>query len=197
MATISDADRCQQGLWLLGIYLLMVQLGVQTGPREQLVVGARLDNPSALENYNAIGHANGRQAMRDDEAGAAHEERQESALDERFVGRVECARGFVQNQNARVAQNDPRNRQALALAPRERVPPFADDGLVALRERHDGFVNLGCSRSALDLVKSCIGLGVPKIIEDRSVKEKRLLGHDADVRAQRLELDGAKIAPIE
>ena len=53
-------------------------------------------------------------------------------MDQRFVMGVERAGRFVEDQDARVLEQDARDRQPLALAARELVAALADDGVVAV-----------------------------------------------------------------
>src|SRR5207237_1141551 len=79
-----------------------------------------------FEDQDAVGVADGRQAVGDDERGAALHDLRERGLYFRFGRGVERARRLVENQNRRILQESARDRQALALASREQSAAFAD-----------------------------------------------------------------------
>src|SRR5271156_1935073 len=104
-------------------------------------MGAALDDVSAFDNQNLIGAADGREAMRDHERGAALHEEAESLLDHGFGFGVEGRGCLVEDEDARVGQNRARNRQALALASRKLDATLANDSVVAVGEALGEFVD--------------------------------------------------------
>ena len=52
------------------------------------------------------------------------------------VVRVDRRGGVVEDQDPRVGEERPGQRDALALAARQREAPLADDGVVAVGQRH-------------------------------------------------------------
>ena len=66
--------------------------------------------------------------------------------DELGARRVEIGGRLVQDHERRVAEEGARERDPLALAGRERPPAFADDGVVALRQRDDEVIRTGARR---------------------------------------------------
>src|SRR5215510_16394323 len=89
---------------------------VELAAFEQLFVPALGHDLAAVEYEDAVGVADGRQAMRDDERRAAGPKPAESREDDLFRNRVEGRRRFVQNQDRRVLDDGARHAQALALA---------------------------------------------------------------------------------
>ena len=65
--------------------------------------------------------------------------------------RVQMRRGFVQNQDRRVLQQRPRDRQPLPLAAAQFLPALADDGVVAFRHPQNEFLGQGVARGFVDL----------------------------------------------
>ena len=90
------------------------------------------DDAAVIDDEDDVGRADRREAVRDDQARAAPQQRDERALDQRFVFGVELTRRLVEDQDARVLEQDARDREPLALAARELVPALADDRVVAV-----------------------------------------------------------------
>ena len=65
---------------------------------------------------------------------------------------VERAGGLVQDQDARVLQDDAGDGDALLLAAGELVAALADDGVVALGQLHDAVVDGGGACGGVDLL---------------------------------------------
>ena len=103
----------------------------------------RLDDAPALEHVNAVSVAHGREAVGDDEAGAADDQLLERALDRRLGFVVDGAGGLVQDQDARVADDGARQGDALALPAGELLAALADLGVVAVGQGADEVVGLG------------------------------------------------------
>ena len=103
--------------------------------RDQLGVGAGLDDLAGLEDDDAVGALHGREAVRDDDRRAAAHRRFERGLDHPLAFGVERARRLVEQQQRRVLQHRARDRDALALAAREANAALAEEGPVAVGQR--------------------------------------------------------------
>ena len=88
----------------------------------------------------------GREPVRDHQAGSPAHHHLEAPFGWRLRSRVQRAGRFVQDQDARILEQDARDREALTLAARELVAALADHRLVAGRQRGDEVVR--CSRRA-------------------------------------------------
>ena len=106
---------------------------------------------------------------------------------------VERARGLVEDEDRRVAQDGARDRDPLLLAAREAVPALADDRVVALRERRDQPVDLRGVGGCDELLFGRVGLREAQVVADRGVEQVRLLRHDADERRKRRERQVAQV----
>ena len=78
-----------------------------------------LDDLAVLEDDDQVGVADRRQAVRDDERGPAVQQAAERVLDLPFGADVDRARRLVEDQDPRVGEQRPRERDELALAERE------------------------------------------------------------------------------
>src|SRR5439155_18013028 len=95
---------------------------------EKLVVRPTLDDAPLVQHDDEVGVADGGEAVRDDQAGASRKQRRERFLHAALGGRVERARCLVEDEDAGIFHNRPRERQPLPLAAREATAPFADHG---------------------------------------------------------------------
>src|SRR5882672_9354015 len=95
--------------------LQTMERGVAPPGADQLIVGAILDDATALDRNDAVGAPHRRQAVRDHEHGTALRDPRHVFLNDALAFIVECGGGLVQDQNARIADQRPRNRDALAL----------------------------------------------------------------------------------
>src|SRR5213075_111940 len=102
-----------------------------------------------------------------DQAGATAEQRLERGLDQLLIARVERARGLVEDQDARVAQDRARDRQALPLAAAQPVAALADQRPVPVGQPGDELVDLRGTRRGLDLVLRGLGAAVAQVLQDR------------------------------
>src|SRR6266567_5380990 len=88
---------------------------------------------------------------------------------------IERGRGFVEQKNWRVFQNGARDGEALLLAAREKTAFVANYCLVTVRLRHDEVVCIGSFCGCVDFLRCSVQPTEQDVIEDRSVKQKRLL----------------------
>src|SRR3989449_10126730 len=66
--------------------------------------------------------------------------------------RVEAGRGLVEDQDARIGEDRPRNRDPLALAAGELHAPLTHDGVVTLLEATPELVAVGDPRRLFDVL---------------------------------------------
>ena len=104
----------------------------------------------------------------------------ERLLHQAFGLRVERRRRLVEHEDGRVAEHGARNRHALLLAAGEPVAALADDRVVALGERGDQVVDLGCPRGGLHLRVRGARLREAEVLPHGLVEEIGLLRHDSD-----------------
>ena len=78
----------------------------------------------------------------------------QSIDDEAFRFGVESCRGLVQDHDRAVANDGPRDADALPLPARKRITAFTDDRVVTVRHAADEFVGIGHFCRGNDLVVS-------------------------------------------
>ena len=141
---------------------------------------AALDDAAVVEDDDLVGVAHRGEAVRDRDHRPALREPLERGLHRALGLRVERRGGLVEDEDRGIAQDRPRDRDALLLAAREPVAALADDGLVALGERGDQVVDLPGAGGLLDLVVRRVGPGEAEVLPHRGVEQVRLLRDDAD-----------------
>ena len=146
-----------------------------------------------VEHQDAVGADHARQPVRQDQGRAALRQPVERLLDHRLVLGIDRGQRLVEDQDRRIAQQCPGDRQALALAARQVDAALADDRAVALRQLPDEFVRVGVARRCFELVLGRVGLAEAQILLDRAVEQIGVLVHDGDLAAQRLGIERAQI----
>ena len=100
----------------LGPLLPVVEGTIKRLVRVEFGVGAGSDDFALVENEDFCRVANGGKTMSDDEHGFADDQFFKGELDRGFALAVEGAGGLVKDEDRRVAQEGPSERDALALA---------------------------------------------------------------------------------
>src|SRR5258706_2093609 len=95
-------------------------------PSHQLVVRAHLRDPSIVEDNDLVSVANRTQAMRDDERRLPCENLLQVALNDPLGLGIERRGRFVENQDARIVQDRPRDHYALFLSTAQAGAALAD-----------------------------------------------------------------------
>ncbi len=100
-----------------------------------------------------------------------------------FVLGIECAGGFIQDQQSGPSKNGPRQRESLALASGQADTAVAQDRLQSARQGAHEHVGRRRPKRTPHLVLGCSGPGPDQVRAHAVVKEKRVLGDVADLRA--------------
>src|ERR1700745_3371295 len=98
------------------------ELGKTAAYRDKFIESSTFDHASVVEKQDARGVANGGQAMGDDKGRASLHHLIERRIDLGFGHGIERAGCFIEDQNRRVFQERPCNRQPPALARPQTVP---------------------------------------------------------------------------
>ena len=109
---------------------------------------------------------------------------------------VHTAGRIVEDQDARVADEGARNRNALFLAAAQGYAPFTDFGPIAGGESFDKVVRTCRFRCHHNFFQRRIGATVGDIFGNRRIEEKGILQHRADLAAQTFELQPPHINAI-
>ena len=121
----------------------------------------------------------GGQSVRDDEARTPLQQVVQSGLKRLFGTSIDIRRGFVENQNARIGQQNSRERNQLALTCGKRGTTLLHHRIVSVRQIHNEFVRMHRLRSRLDLGIGRIQLAVTNVLTHIAGENERILQHDA------------------
>src|ERR1700733_934218 len=122
---------------LLDQRLAADQPGVEAVLLEQGGMGSLLHRPAVLHDDDQIGIAHGGQSMGDNDRGAALAQMAEGDLDGCLAFGVERTGRFIQQQDARIAQQGASQGHPLALAAGQTLPAWANPGGIGVRQRGD------------------------------------------------------------
>jgi len=92
--------------------LPVIQGGIQAVDGQQLVVRTLLHQSTVVEDQDEVGREDRRETVRDDDAGAAAHQRNESLLDQRLRGRIQRAGRLVEDEDAGILEQRVRWRAA-------------------------------------------------------------------------------------
>ena len=120
---------------------------------DQLRMPAGFDELPAIDDADQIGTLNRRQPVRDHQSRAPAHQRPQSCLNLPFRFAVEGRGRLVEQQDRRVLQHRPGDRDTLALAAGEADAVLADQGVVTLRQLPDELVSGGGARRRHDLLR--------------------------------------------
>jgi len=121
----------------------------------------------------------------------------ESLLHDPLGLAVERAGRLVEEQDLRVFDDRPRDRDPLTLAARELRALRADLRIIFVRERLDEVVGVGCLGRLDDLLVGRALLAVPNVLHDRRLEEYRLLCNEANLVAQPLHVELPHIHAVD
>ena len=181
----------------LAAELALVEAAVQAALGQQLRVRADLDDAALVHHDDAIGVQDGGQPVRDDHAGAAAHELPQRILDQVLALAVERAGGFVQDQDARVAQERARDGDALALPAGELGAALAEQRVVALGQLHDELLGVRGACYPAQRFVAGVGPAVQDVVAHAAREQHGVLGDDADLAAQRPQGHVAQIVAVD
>ncbi len=110
---------------------------------------------------------------------------------------VERGGGLVQDEDRRIVEDRPCERKALPLPPRQLHPAFPEDRVVPLGEGGDEHVGSRDLRRRLDLFPGGLRPPVGDVVGDGPAEEHRLLGHEADLPAERGTLHAPEVVAVD
>ena len=138
-----------------------IQLIIPAFFRNQLVVGSTFDDPSLFQYHDAVRIFYGRKAVRNDKSRPALHEPVHTLLHQRFRSGIDGGGRFVQNQDGRIGDRRPRNREQLALPLAEVGAIPGQHRLIAVRQPADKPVRVGKLRSRDAFVVRRLSITVP------------------------------------
>jgi hypothetical protein len=175
--------------------LVRADHGGVAGLGHELVVRTGRAYPPVLQVQDPAGEADRRQPVGDHDQRRL-EVRSKALEDLRLDRRVDRARRVVQDQDARIPDERACERDPLALAARERVPAFTEDGVEAVRQVADEAVGSRDGGGAFDVVSR--GAGIESdVLGDGVGEQEAFLEHDRRGAAERGRIDVTDVDAAE
>ncbi len=144
---------------------------------------AVFDQPAALNGDDSVGAAHRRQAVSDDEHGAPFGDLIHVLLNHALALVIERARRLIEDEDAWIADQCARDRDALALPAREARAALADDGVIAFGQFQDEVLRARKRRRCDDPLHRYGRVRERNIVAHRSIEQNVLLQHDAHLPA--------------
>ena len=150
----------------------------------QLLVGADVGDPAAVQHRDPVGQRQGGPAVRDQDGGTAADQLPQGAQDLGLDPRVDRAGGIVEQHDPRIGEQCPGERDPLALAAGQGQAALAHQGVVAVGQFPDELVGLGGPSRRLDLLGAGRRTAVGDVGGDGVGEQEAVLEDHADLRAQ-------------
>jgi len=147
-------------------------------------MGALLNDLAVIDNEYHIGVAHGFQPVGDHDDRLIVGQFRNGLHQLLFIFGVNIGSGLVQNDDRRILHNRPGDGNALALAAGKRAACLADDGIKALRQRHDKVVAPRLLCSGLHLLHGGVGLAKADIVGDGVGEQIDSLKHKGEIADQ-------------
>ena len=160
-------------------------------------MAAAFDDAALVENDDLVGVHQRAQPVGDDDHGALLDDVLEGGADAPFGRGVDGGRRIVEDQHRAVDHDAAGDREALALAARQRDASLTDQGAVARGELADVVMKLRRGRRALDAAAPGPGRAVGDVVVDAGGKHVGLLLDDADGAAQRGQGNLANVLAVD
>ncbi len=148
---------------------------------QQLLVCAPFYDSALVEHQDSVGMAHCAQAVGNHQAGAILHQLVQRFLDQQLGARVDGARRFVEDEDARVLEDHPSDGQQLAVTSAQGGAALSHLGLVSLGQALDEGVSIGHFGGRDHLVIASLDAPIADVLHHRAGKEKSVLWHHADL----------------
>src|SRR6266536_6241974 len=165
--------------------------------RQQLALGAALDDAPPLHDEDLVGAADSGEAVSDDQRRSATEEAVERTLDQDLRRPVDVRSRLVEDQDSRVCEQGARDRDQLALACGEACAALAHLVVEAVLEPRSDAVDTDRSSRLAYLLVARLGAREADVVRDRAGEQERVLQDDAQLPAVRTQLDLAQVVAVD
>lgn len=120
-----------------------VELRVEPARRQQFLVHALLDEPSAVHDQDLVRFGDGGEAVGDHERGSVDQRGGEGILHSSLVLRIEVTGRLIEDHDRRILEEHAGDCEALLLTAGEPVAPLADHGVEPVGQPFDDLEHLG------------------------------------------------------
>ncbi len=150
-------------------------------------MGAEFDDASLVEDGDAVGVADGRDAVRDEDGRASVHDLAQVVEDLVFGVRVHAGESVVENENARTTQQGARDGGTLLLASGKRDAALSYRRVVAFGKAFDVLGDVGGFGGGFDFFETRLISTEGDVLANREAEQESFLGNEADVAAQGFE----------
>lgn len=154
-------------------------------------------DPLICDIHDTVAILYRRQPVRNDERGASLQQLVQALLEQALRLGVDRGGRFVQDQDPRIGQQGPGERDELPLTLGQLRTAFVHLGLVTLLELADEIVGADRFGRGDDLLFCSVQLAVADIVHDRAGENKAVLQHNPHLAAQRLQRDLRNIVTVD
>ena len=158
-----------------------------------------MPSPTAavLEHEDLVGVDDRGHTLGDDHRRASAVTGRERGAQPRVGGEVERGERVVEQVDAGLAHEGPRDREALALAARHVRAALRDRRVEPAGHRRDEVARLRDLERLPQLVVGGVGVAVAQVAGDGAGEQVRLLGHEPDAAPQQLGLEVAHVDAVD
>jgi hypothetical protein len=151
------------------------QVIINSSGLDQLGVLAAFDDTTCLHHQNFVYGFETKQPMGNQQRSAASHQSLNIPHHLDFDQWIEMGRGFVQNQNGRIAEQGASNGKALALAAAKTQSLLANPGVVTVGQGLDELMQVGLFRRSNQLGFADFRPGQEQVIPNGAIKQVGLL----------------------
>ena len=137
-----------------------------------------------VQHQDAVGLLHRSQPMCNHQRGTSLHRRLQRRLHHALALGVECAGGFIQQQQRRVLEHGTGNRNTLALSTGQAHPALAQKSVIAFGQSHDELMRKRSACCGLYLVVAGLWFAVTDVLQRTARKNHSVLRHDADALPQ-------------
>src|SRR5271165_2116091 len=176
--------------------LRLGDVSVRAAHRQKLAVAAALDYTAAIDNTNFVGLRHRRQAVGDDDRGAALAQRAQRLLDRLLGLGIERRSRFVEEDEWGVLEKGAGDGDALALPAGELHAVLAARRVVPALESHDEVVRISRLGGGDDFLLARAWPAHRDVVAHRTLEQKILLRDIGDLPAKRSAGDGRDVDAV-
>src|SRR5215831_4933570 len=174
-----------------------IQFRVYAAPGDERVVRAFFGDYAVFDHHNLARIANGAQPVGNGDDGPPLHQARQGFNHELLRFRVECRRGFVEDENRAVADQGAGNPDTLTLPAGKCFASFANHRVVSEWQLRDKFIRIGRFRRGNDVVSSGAAPAVGDVVGDGAAEEHGLLQHVGDSGAEALKRVVADVGAVD
>ena len=158
---------------------------------------ASSDYPALIQQQDKVRFADGAQSMGDHERCASTHQTHKCRLDQVLCFGVNTGSGIIQDQDAWVGQQRPRNRNTLFLPAGKGDAALTDLGVVSIRHFHDEVMRLGVFGCCDDDCLARRRIPERNILMNAGCEQPCILQDNADLLSQRVKFYCAGIVTVD